>query len=237
MEITAKELKIPRKIQDEIAYKSHQNAAKATAEGKFTENIIAIDGISEDQLIRKDTTLEKLANLKPVFDRTEAGTLTAGNSSPLTDGAAAVVIMSSKEAKKQNKEVLAYILDYEYSAIDPKEGLLMAPAVAIPRLLARNNLNFSDFDLIEIHEAFGAQVAANIKAWEEGLKEEAVGSLDYSKVNVLGGSIAIGHPFAATGGRIVMSLAGEMKRRDAKLGLISICAAGGMAGAMILKRD
>lgn len=238
MEITAKDLKIDRKRQDEIAYNSHQNAANAMTDGRLNEHIVPVNGVNRDLLVRKDTTLDRLAELKPVFDRSGTGTLTAGNSSPLTDGAAAVLLMSHNEAIKQDKEVLAWIEDYEYSAIDPNEGLLMAPAVAVPRMLKRNGLTFSDFGLIEIHEAFGAQVAANIKAWEQGLKEEAVGGeIDLSKINVMGGSIAIGHPFAATGGRIVMNLASEMKRRDVKLGLISICAAGGMAGAMILKRD
>ena len=235
MEITSKELKISRTKQDEIAFNSHRNAAAAADDGRLGEHIIAIDSTDKDLLVRKDTTLERLADLKPVFDR-ENGTLTAGNSSPLTDGAAAIILMSETEAKRQNREVLAYIEDYEYSAIDPNDGLLMAPAVAVPRLLKRNNLSLADFDLIEIHEAFAAQVLANIKAWEEGLKEEAVGKLDLSKVNVMGGSIAIGHPFAATGGRIVMNLASEMKRRNSKKALISICAAGGMAGAVILSR-
>jgi acetyl-CoA acetyltransferase family protein len=236
MEITAKELKIERTKQDEVAYNSHHKASLAQSDGRLNEHIVAVGGVSTDTLIRKDTTIERLQGLKTVFDKSANGTLTAGNSSPLTDGAAAVLLMSEKEAKKQNKEVLAYIADYEYSAIDPNDGLLMAPAVAIPRLLKRNGLSLNDFDLIEIHEAFAAQLLANVKAWEEGLKEEAVGRIDFSKVNVMGGSIAIGHPFAATGGRIVMHLASEMKRTNAKLALISICAAGGMAGAMILKR-
>lgn len=237
MELTAQEMKIERNKQDEIAYNSHQNAATAIADGRLSEFIVPVNGVDKDLLIRKDTTIERLSELKPVFDRSGKGTITAGNSSPLTDGAAAVLLMSETEAENSGKKPLAYIFDYEYSAINPKDGLLMAPAVAVPRLLKRHNLKFSDFDLIEIHEAFGAQVVANIKAWEDGLKEEAVGSLDYSKLNVLGGSIAIGHPFAATGGRIVMHMASEMARRNAKLGLISICAAGGMAGALILKRD
>jgi acetyl-CoA acetyltransferase family protein len=236
MELTAKELKIDRSSQDEVAFRSHQRAAAATNDGRLKEFLMPVDGIDKDLLIRGDTTLEKLSTLKPVFDRSSSGTLTAGNSSPLTDGAAAVLLLSEDEAKRQEREVLAYVSDYEYSAIDPKDGLLMAPAVAVPRLLMRNNLTLKDFDLVEIHEAFGAQVVANEKAWSEGLKEEAVGTIDSEKVNVLGGSIAIGHPFAATGGRIVMHLASEMKRRDAKRGLVSICAAGAMAGALILER-
>lgn len=236
MEITAKELGISREIQDTIAYNSHRNASRAQTDGRLQEHIVSVAGIEKDLLIRKDTTLEKLSSLKPVFDKSINGTLTAGNSSPLTDGASALLIMSEEQARIENKEVLATIEDYEYSAIDPQDGLLMAPAVAVPRLLKRNGLKLADIDLIEVHEAFGAQVAANVKAWEEGLKEEAVGEIDYEKVNVLGGSIAIGHPFAATGGRIVMHTASEMKRRNSKTALISICAAGGMAGALLLKR-
>ncbi len=237
MELTAKELGISRESQDEVAFRSHARAGEAAKDGRLKEFMVSVDGIDKDLLIRADTSLEKLAGLKPVFDRSSAGTLTAGNSSPLTDGASGVLLLSEEEAARQGREVLAFVRDYEYSAIDPKEGLLMAPAVAVPRLLMRNNLKLSDFDLVEIHEAFGAQVVANEKAWAEGLKEEAVGSIDKDRVNVLGGSIAIGHPFAATGGRIVMHLASEMKRRDAKRGLISICAAGAMAGALILERD
>jgi acetyl-CoA acetyltransferase family protein len=237
MELTAKELKISREAQDEVAYRSHVRAGESTLDGRLGEFITPVDGIKKDLLVRPDTSPEKLAKLKPVFDTSSSGTLTAGNSSPLTDGAAGVLLLSEDEAKKQGREVLAYITDYEYSAIDPKEGLLMAPAVAVPRLLMRNNLTLSDFDLVEIHEAFGAQVVANEKAWAEGLKEEAVGTIDRDNLNVLGGSIAIGHPFAATGGRIVMHLAAEMKRRNARRGLVSICAAGAMAGAMILERD
>ena len=237
MEITAKELKIPRATQDAIAFASHQNAHKAEAAGVFAGEIEALAGVTKDGFIRPDTSLEKLAALKPVFDKSSAGTLTAGNSSSLTDGASAVYVMSEERAKREGREILAFISDYEYAAIDPNEGLLMAPAVAVPRMLKRRGLTFNDFDLIEIHEAFAAQVAANIKAWEEGWKEPAVGPVDRNKVNTLGGSIALGHPFAATGGRIITTLANEMKRKNLKRGLISICAAGAMAGAMILERD
>ena len=237
MEITAKELGITREEQDEIAYLSHHNAHVATEDGRLTAEIAPVAGVGRDLIIRADTSREKLSTLRTVFDRSEKGTLTAGNSSPLTDGASVVVLMSEEEAKAQGREVLAYVRDYEYAAIDPNDGLLMAPGVAVPRLLKRNGLTFSEIDLIEIHEAFGAQVAANIKAWEEGWKEPAVGSLDRERVNTLGGSIAIGHPFAATGGRIVTTLANELVRTGKKRGLISICAAGAMAGAMLLERE
>ncbi len=236
MEITAKEMSIAREDQDMIAYRSHMNAHKAAEEGLGTSLLAPLAGVEKDLFVRPDTTLEKLAGLKTVFDRGPEGTLTAGNSSPLTDGASLVFLMSEEQAQSEGREPLAYISDYEYSAIAPNDGLLMAPGVAVPRLLKRAGLTLDDFDLIEIHEAFGAQVVANMKAWEEGWKEEAVGTVDPEKLNVLGGSIALGHPFAATGGRIVASLATELKRRDLKRGLISICAAGAMAGAMILER-
>ncbi len=145
--------------------------------------------------------------------------------------------MSEEKAKAEGRTPLAYLTAYEYSAIAPSDGLLMAPAIAVPRMLAAANLKLEDFDLIEIHEAFAAQVEANIRAWENGWKLGAVGKLDRNKLNTLGGSLAVGHPFAATGGRIVLSLARELERRSLRRGLISICAAGAMAGAMILERD
>ena len=237
MEITAKRLGITREEQDEIAYKSHLNAHRATEEGHLASGIEPLAGVDKDTIVRADTSLEKLAKLKPVFDRSDNGTLTAGNSSPLTDGASAVLLMSEQRAKDEGREPLAFISGYQYSAIDPEDGLLMAPGVAVPKLLSKFNYGFDDFDLIEVHEAFGAQVAANIKAWEEGWQQDAVGQLDRDKLNTLGGSIAIGHPFAATGGRIIGTLAQELQRRFLKRGLISICAAGAMAGAMILERD
>jgi acetyl-CoA acetyltransferase family protein len=234
MEITAKELQIPRSKQDEIALKSHQNAGRAQSSGKFDSEIVPILGVAKDNLVRADTSLEKLQKLRPVFD--EAGTLTAGNSSPLTDGASVILLMSESRAKSEGKEILAFIRDIEFSAIDANRGLLMAPGVAVPRILKRNNLEFKDFDRIEIHEAFAAQVIANAEAWEKGLFEQPIGALPWDKVNLLGGSIALGHPFAATAGRIVLSLANELKRENLSRGLISICAAGSMAGAAILER-
>lgn len=236
MEITAKEFKITREAQDELALASHKKAFAATEDGRLTAEIAPLEGVSRDTIVRGDTSLEKLARLKPVFDRSGKGTLTAGNSSALTDGASAVMLMSEERAAAEGKQPLAFVKDYQFSAIDPNDGLLMAPAVAVPKLLHRHNLTFDDFDYIEVHEAFAAQVLANIVAWENGWKEPAVGKLDRSKLNVMGGSVALGHPFAATGGRIVTSLANEMHRSGAKRGLISICAAGAMACAMILER-
>jgi len=170
------------------------------------------------------------------FYKSEKGTLTAGNSSALTDGASAVLLMSEEKATELKMEPLAFIPDYQYSAIDPDKGLLMAPAVAAPRLLARNKLKFADMDMIEIHEAFGAQVLANIKAWETGLFEKKTDKVDMSKVNMFGGSVALGHPFAATGGRILTTMAKQMKKNNWQKGIISICAAGAMAGAVLLER-
>ena len=167
----------------------------------------------------------------------ENGTLTAGNSSPLTDGAIAVLLMSEERAKIEGREPLAFIRAMEYGAIDPEEGLLMAPTVVVPRLLARASLKLEAVDLIEIHEAFAAQVLANVKAWEQGWKAAPLGPVDFARVNVSGSSIAVGHPWSATGGRIVTTLAYEMSRRDARYGLVSICAAGAMAGAFLLERS
>lgn len=236
MEITAKEWKISRASQDEIAYRSHKNALAASEDGRLGEFLVPTANVHRDSLIRADTSVEKLAKLPPVFDRKGTGTLTAGNSSALTDGASAVLLMSEARAKEENRKILAFLRDYEYSAISPDDGLLMAPAIAVPRLLKRLGLTFDDFDLIEIHEAFGAQVEANIQAWENGWKLPAIGKLDRSKVNTMGGSIAIGHPFAATGGRLVMNLARELERRSLRRGLISVCAAGAMASAVVLER-
>lgn len=236
-EIMAKEWKISRKEQDEIAYRSHKNAAAATEDGRLKAEIYPLDGVDTDLLIRSDTTPEKLAKLRPVFDRSAAGTITAGNSSALTDGASAVLLMSEARAKKEGREPLAYIKAFEYAAVDPGDGLLMAPCVAVPRLLARTGLSLSDMDIVDIHEAFGAQVACNLRGWEQGWKEKAIGKVDLEKLNPLGSSLATGHPFAATGGRMVTTLANELKRRNAKYGLVSICAAGAMAAAMILERN
>lgn len=236
-ELMVKEWKIPRKAQDEIALRSHQRAHAATVDGRLRAEIHPLDGVDQDTLIRPDTTLERLAALKPIFDRSPSGTITAGSSSPLTDGAAAVILTSESRAKSEGMVPLAYIRDVEFAAIDPDEGLLMAPAVAVPRLLARNKLALKDMDIVEMHEAFAGQVACNLKAWAEGWKEAAIGEVDTEKLNPLGSSIAVGHPFGATGIRILLTMANELKRRDARYGLISVCGAGATAAAMILERD
>ncbi len=235
-EITVKEWDISQPEQDEIAYQSHMNAHKASELGTLKAEIYALDGIDRDLIIRPDTNLEKLAKLPPVFDRSDRGTLTAGNSSPLTDGAAAVVLMSEARATELGHEPLAFVRDFINVGIHPDDGLLMGPGVAVPRLLARNGLALADLDVIEMHEAFGGQVASNLKAWEQGWKEPAIGTVNRAILNTQGSSIAIGHPFAATGARIALTLANEMRRRDARFGLISICGAGATAVAMLLER-
>ena len=179
--------------------------------------------------------MQALASLQPAFD--PEGTITVGNASPVTDGASAVLLMNEHRAIAEGRRPLAFIRAMEYGAIDPEEGLLMAPAIVVPRLLERTGLRLDQIDFIEIHEAFAAQVLANTLAWEQGWKGRPTGPIEWDRVNVSGSSIAVGHPWSATGGRIVSALAHEMSRQNARLGLISICAAGGMAGAMVLERD
>jgi len=233
MEITCREWKIPRPRQDEIALASHRNAIAARE--RIAREIVPVEGIEHDSGPRPDTSLERLAALRPAFD--PAGSITAGNASPVTDGASAVLLMSEARAREEGREPLAFIDAIEYAAIHPDEGLLMAPAIAVPRLLQRRQLRMPEIDLVEVHEAFAAQVIANVAAWEQGWKGPATGPVDWGRVNVNGSSVAIGHPWAATGGRILTTLAYEMARRGVRRGLISICAAGAMAGAMLLTRD
>ena len=236
-EIMAKQWQISRQVQDEIALRSHLRAAQATADGRLVAEIAPLKGIDRDMIVRGDTSLERLGSLRPVFDRSSRGTLTAGNSSPLTDGAAGVLLMSEERAAKEGRKPLAFIRDVHFASLHPDDGLLMAPALAVPALLRRTGLSLRDMDIVEMHEAFGAQVACNLAAWEQGWKDEAIGVVDPAILNPLGSSIAVGHPFAATGARIVTTLAGEMVRRKSRYGLVSICAAGAMAAAMILERD
>jgi acetyl-CoA C-acetyltransferase len=246
-ELMVKEWKISREAQDQLAYESHIKAAKAYDEGFFDDLLTPFNGLERDNNLRADTTLEKLATLKPAFDRKSGqGTLTAGNSTPLTDGASAVLLGSEDWARQHNLPVLAYLVDGETAAIDfvgKKEGLLMAPAYAVPRLLARNGLTLQDFDFYEIHEAFAGQVLCTLKAWESdtfcrerlGLSR-ALGAIDRSKLNVKGSSLAVGHPFAATGGRIVPTLAKLLSQKGSGRGLISICAAGGQGVVAIVEK-
>lgn len=244
-ELMVKEWGISREEQDRLAYESHINAAKAFDEGFFDDLIFEYVKVKKDGITRKDTTMEKLAKLKPAFDKTGKGSLTAGNSTPMTDGAAAVLLSSEEWAKKHGKEILAYLVDVEVSAMDfvNGDGLLMAPTLAVARLLERNNLTLQDFDYYEIHEAFAGQVLCTLKAWESEKfckevlgKKTALGSIDRSKMNVKGGSLAVGHPFTATGGRIVAQAAKILKQKGKGRVLISICTAGGMGVAGIIER-
>jgi acetyl-CoA acetyltransferase family protein len=233
MELTRAEWNIPRTRQDEIALASHRNAVAARQQ--LAREIVPLEGVQHDTGPRPDTSIERLTALKPAFG--QAGTITAGNASPVSDGASAVLLMSERQAEKQKREPLAFIEAMDYAAIHPDEGLLMAPAITVPRLLQRAGVQLSDIGLLEIHEAFAAQVLANVAAWERGWKGHATGAVDWNRVNVNGSSVAVGHPWAATGGRILTTLAYEMARRDARHGLISICAAGAMAGAVLLTRS
>lgn len=248
-ELMAREWGISREEQDELALKSHLNLAKAYGEEFFTDLMTPFKGATRDNNLRADLTIEKLRSLKPAFDNKVApnqGTLTAGNSTPLTDGASAVLLGSEDWARERNLPVLAYLSFSEVAAVDffeKKEGLLMAPAYAVPRMLSRAGLRLQDFDFYEIHEAFAAQVLCTLKAWKdqkycvERLRLEApLGEIDPMKLNVNGSSLAAGHPFAATGGRIIATLAKLLARKGSGRGLISICAAGGQGVVAILER-
>ena len=232
-ETTRQEWEIPRARQDEIALASHRTAI--AARDTRAPEIFPLHDVEADTGSRADTSLDALLALRPVFN--PDGTLTVGNSSPVTEGASAVLLMSEDRARAEGREPLAFIHAMQSAAIDPGEGLLMASAIAVPALLARTGLRLDQFDLIEMHEAFSAQVLANAKAWEQGWKGAPTGPVDWTKVNVNGSSIAVGHPWSATGGRLLTTMAHEMARRDATLGLISICAAGGMAGAFTVERS
>ncbi|MGB5954630.1 acetyl-CoA C-acetyltransferase [Pseudomonas sp.] len=237
---------IGRVEQDELALLSHQKLAAAYAEGWQDDLLTPFLSLTRDNNLRPDLTLEQLAKLKPAFDRSGQGTLTAGNSTPLTDGASLVLLGSEEWAAQQGLPVLAYLVDGETAAVDfvtGREGLLMAPVYAVPRLLARNGLTLQDFDYYEIHEAFAAQVLCTLKAWEDadycrerlGL-DAPLGAIDRSKLNVKGSSLAAGHPFAATGGRILANLAKLLATAGKGRGLISICAAGGQGVTVIVER-
>jgi acetyl-CoA acyltransferase len=238
---------IGRQEQDEYALRSHQLAHAGCNDGRLTAEIAPYfpesgEVVTWDNGIRPDSTLEQMAKLKPVFDR-RYGTVTAANASPLTDGAAAVLLMAEEVAHSLGFEPLALIRSYGVAAVDPGDQLLQGPAYAVPQALDRAGLVWSELGLVEMHEAFAAQVLSNIQAFESErfAREElgrtsAVGTVDWDTLNVMGGSIAIGHPFGATGARITLTLANEMKRRDVQFGLISVCAQGGMGFGMVLER-
>ncbi|MEL7936638.1 acetyl-CoA C-acetyltransferase [Pseudomonas delhiensis] len=246
-ELMAQTWQIPRDEQDRLAYESHIKLAAAYAEGWQNDLMTPFRGLTRDQNLRPDINLEKLGTLKPVFERGPRGTLTAANSTPLTDGASVVLLASEDWARARGLPILAYFRDGEAAAVnfvgEGAEGLLMAPVYAVPRLLARNGLSLQDFDYYEIHEAFAAQVLCTLKAWEDaeycktrlGL-DAPLGSIDRSKLNVKGSSLAAGHPFAATGGRIVANLAKLLDAAGKGRGLISICAAGGQGVTAIVEK-
>ncbi len=244
--ITALEWGIPREAQDELAASSHQKMAKAYEEGFFEDLITPFMGLDKDNNLRPDSSVEKLAKLKPAFGKGDAATMTAGNSTPLTDGASVVLLASEEWAKANGHEVLAYLTFTETAAVDflgKKEGLLMAPAYAVPRMLDRAGIKLQDFDYYEIHEAFASQVLSTLKAWEDpkfckerlGL-DAPLGSIDRSKLNVKGSSLAAGHPFAATGGRILATAAKLINQKGSGRVLISICAAGGQGVTAIVEK-
>ena len=238
---------IPREEQDQFALRSHRLAAAGTQDGRLTAEMTPVyvppkfeTALTQDNGIRTDTTIEQLRGLKPVFDR-RYGTVTAGNASPLTDGASAVLLMSEERVKTLGLEPLAYIRSYSYAALDPGEQLLMGPVLAAPMALQRAGLSLGDMDLIEMHEAFAAQVLCNLagfesREWAERAGfSQPVGEVDRARLNVMGGSISIGHPFGATGGRILTTLANELRRRGGQFGLMTVCAAGGMGHAMVIE--
>jgi acetyl-CoA C-acetyltransferase len=243
----AREWHIAREAQDQLALDSHHKLAAAYDAGFFDDLLVPFRGLKRDGFLRPDSSMEKLATLKPAFDKTSGhGTLTAGNSTGLSDGAAAVLLASDEWAATRGLKIQAYLRDAEVAAVDfvHGEGLLMAPTIAVPRMLARNGLTLQDFDYYEIHEAFAAQVLCTLAAWESPEycrdvlgEKKALGAVDRSRLNVKGGSIAVGHPFAATGARIVATLAKLLANdANAKRGLISVCTAGGMGVTAILER-
>ena len=245
----ARENGIDRESQDRFALRSHQRAAKAWDEGRYDDEVMILpvppsyENVARvDDFIRRETSLDKMATLPPVFDRVY-GTITAANSSGLTDGASALLLMSEEKARALGYEPLGYIRAYAYAAVDPKEQMLIGPAYAAPKALDRAGLKLSDMDVVDIHEAFAAVVLSILQAWDsrrfaqERLgRDEPVGVVDEDRLNVNGGSIALGHPFAATGGRMVLSTLNELRRRGGQFGLVTLCAAGGLAAAVVLER-
>lgn len=239
---------ISREAQDRFALRSHQQAARGLDDGRLTAEIMPVPVpptddhmLATDNGVRRDTTYEQLATLKPVFDR-QYGTVTAGNASPLTDGASAVLLMSEERARTMGYTPLAFIRSYAYAAVDPGEQLLQAPVLAAPVALQRAGLTLRDIDLVEMHEAFAAQVLSNLQglasttwAARAGFSEP-VGEIDPERLNVMGGSLSIGHPFGATGARVLTTLCHELQRRGGQFGLLTVCAAGGMGHAMVVER-
>ena len=244
MEITAKEWEVPREHQDQLAFASHVKAANAYEDGFYDGLVVPYEGAEEDNNIRRDTSYEKLAALKPVFDKGEGGTMTAGNSTPLTDGAAAVLLASEAWARQKNLPVIAYITFVNVAAVNfvDADGLLMAPVFAVSDMLRKANLPLQEFDFYEIHEAFAAQTIATLKAWQSEEfcrsrlgRNKPLGPIELAKLNVKGGSIAIGHPFAATGARVIATMAKLLHEKGTGRGLVSVCTAGGMGVTVIMQ--
>ena len=243
-EITAKDFEVLREHQDQLALASHVKAAAAYDSGFYEDLVVPFEECEEDNNIRRDTTIEKLAALKPVFDKGEDGTMTAGNSTPLTDGAAAVLLASEEWAQLKNVPITAYLTHCKVAAVDyiNSEGLLMAPAYAVSEMLKEAHLTLQDFDFYEIHEAFAAQTIATLMAWQsekfcrEKLGRNApLGPIDLTRLNMKGGSLAMGHPFAATGARIIGTMAKMLAENGSGRGLISVCTAGGMGVTAIME--
>jgi len=249
-ELMAQKNGISREAQDRVAYESHRRAAAAWESGKFDGEVMHVPVppgferiATRDNVVRKDTTLEALAALRPVFDR-RYGTITAGNASPLTDGAAALVLMSEEKARALGIRPLGFVRSYAYAALDPRDQLLQGPAYAAPVALDRAGLRLADMDLVDMHEAFAAQVLSNLKAFaskdfaeRELGRSEPLGEIDPARLNVNGGSIAIGHPFAATGARMILQTLRELERRKGQHALITVCAAGALGAALVLERE
>ena len=244
-ELMAKTWGISREAQDELALASHVNATAAYNDGFYDDLLIPCDGVLRDNNVRADSSMESLAKLRTAYDRSEAGTLTAGNSTPLTDGAAGVLLCSEEWARERGLPIQAYLTHSATAAVDFVQGagLLMAPTVAVSDMLNKANMNLQDFDLYEIHEAFAAQVLCTLKAWEdedycrsELGRDQAIGSIDRSRMNKVGSSLAVGHPFAATGARVLGTLAKQLDQTGAGKGLISVCTAGGMGVSAILEK-
>jgi acetyl-CoA C-acetyltransferase len=244
MEITAKEWEVPREHQDQLALTSHVKAAKAFDEGFYEDLVVPYQGAEEDNNIRRDTSYEKLAALKPVFDKGPEATMTAGNSTPLTDGAAAVLLASEEWARQKNLPIIAYITFVNVAAVNfiGVDGLLMAPVFAVSQMLKKADLRLQEFDFYEIHEAFAAQTIATLKAWQSEEfcrarlgRNQPLGPVELVKLNVKGGSLAIGHPFAATGARVVATMAKLLHEKGSGRGLLSVCTAGGMGVTAIME--
>jgi acetyl-CoA acetyltransferase family protein len=235
-ELMAQEFQIQRAAQDSLALRSHQGAALAKQQGILDQQIVPLGDVKDDNLVRGDTSLEKLSALPAVFDRGPKGTISAGNASALTDGASVVCLMEEQAARQHNLPVLGYIERVECASVPPGDGLLMGPALALPRLMQRCGWSVADVDIFEIHEAFSAQVLCNLKVWKDGWARypnvQPIGEIPEGKINVFGGSIALGHPFAATGGRLLLNACQALRAKGGKRAVISVCAAGGGAAAV-----